>query len=117
MKFLANENFPQATVLALRQAGHDVLWVRTDLPGTDDDAVLQRAQAESRVLLTFDKDFGDLAFHWGLPAQCGIILFRILISSPQSVSQRVLAVIASQQDWRGWFVVVEETRIRMRPLP
>src|SRR5512145_1992939 len=101
MKFLANENFPQAAVLALRQAGHDVLWARTDFPGINDDDVLRRAQAEDRILLTFDKDFGDLAFHWGLPAQCGIVLFRISTPSPDVAIQRVVAAIASQQDWRG----------------
>jgi predicted nuclease of predicted toxin-antitoxin system len=101
MKFLANENFPQAAVLALRQGGHDVLWCRTDLPGVDDDDILRRAQAEDRVLLTFDKDFGDLAFHWGLPARCGVILFRIAIASPDAAAQRVIAAIAAQQDWSG----------------
>ncbi len=117
MKFLANENFPQAAVVALRQDGHDVLWARTDLPGTDDDDILRRAQAEDRVLLTFDKDFGDLAFHWGLPAQCGVILFRLSIPSPDVSAQRVVAAIATQQDWSGSFTVVEDARIRIRPLP
>jgi predicted nuclease of predicted toxin-antitoxin system len=56
MRFLANENFPRAAVEALRADGHDVSWIRTDAPGISDDAVLTRAHADGRVLLTFDKD-------------------------------------------------------------
>ncbi len=51
----------------LRHDGHDVAWVRTDAPGSTDQQVLARAVAEDRILLTFDKDFGDLAFRAGLP--------------------------------------------------
>ena len=76
MRFLANENFPLDAVEALRSAGHDVDWVRTDAPGSSDPQVLQRAVADERVLLTFDKDCGELAFHAGLPAPSGVVLFR-----------------------------------------
>ena len=77
MRILANENFPQAAVDALRQEGHDVLWVRTESPGISDRDVLSLAQLDARVVVTFNKDFGELAFRYGLPAECGIILFRI----------------------------------------
>ena len=59
MRILANENFPGDAVTALRQAGHDIAWVRVDAPGSTDVQVLQRADAESRILITFDKDFGE----------------------------------------------------------
>lgn len=58
MKLLANENYPLLAVVALRDVGHDVLWARTDMPGVMDDMILQRAQDEERLVLTFDKDFG-----------------------------------------------------------
>jgi predicted nuclease of predicted toxin-antitoxin system len=77
MHFLANENFPLDAVEALRQNGHDVAWIRVDSPGISDLEVLNRAQAENRILLTFDKDFGELAFRSKLPATTGIILFTI----------------------------------------
>lgn len=117
MRYLANENFPLAAVAALRQQGHDVLWARTDLPSADDDDILARAQSEDRILLTFDKDFGDLAYHWGLPSKCGIVLFRLSIPSPDIAAQRVLTALTAQADWSGVFAVVEDARIRMRPLP
>lgn len=117
MRLLANENFPEAAVTALRAAGHDVAWVRTDAAGSDDRTVLARALAEQRVLTTFDKDFGELAFRAGLPAGCGCVLFRISMASPEAVASRAVVVLGSRSDWAGHFCVVEESRVRMTPLP
>lgn len=60
MRFLASENVPGDAVARLRDAGHDVAWVREDAPGSRDEEVLARAISESRILRTFDKDFGEL---------------------------------------------------------
>ena len=117
MRILANENFPGEAVAALRQRGHDVAWVRTDAPGSSDWRVLQRAEAEDCVLLTFDKDFGELAFRAELPASCGIILFRISAPSSAHVARVAAAALESRADWAGHFAVVEDARIRMTPLP
>jgi predicted nuclease of predicted toxin-antitoxin system len=116
MRFLANENFPLDAVAALRQQGHDVAWIRTDSSGMADADVLHRAQVENRILLTFDKDFGELAFRAGLPASIGIILFRIQASSGILVAQKVVTAIALRDDWAGHFSVIENQRIRMREL-
>jgi predicted nuclease of predicted toxin-antitoxin system len=91
MQFLANENFPLDVVEALRSDGHDVAWIRTDAPGSKDPDILHRAVVENRVLLTFDKDFGDLAFQFGLPATCGIVLFRFRASSSATLAIMVVA--------------------------
>jgi predicted nuclease of predicted toxin-antitoxin system len=71
MRILANENFPALAIEALRAHGHDVVWMHTDAPGSKDRDVIQRAESENRVLLTFDKDFGELAFRLKLPASSG----------------------------------------------
>jgi predicted nuclease of predicted toxin-antitoxin system len=65
MRFLADENFPAATVRALQKAGHDVVWVMTTAPGTGDGDVVAWTAREGRILLTFDKDFGELARNAG----------------------------------------------------
>jgi predicted nuclease of predicted toxin-antitoxin system len=78
MRFLADENFPGDAVTALRTSGHDVLWFRTDAPGITDQDVLSRSLEDARVLLAFDKDFGELAWRSGLPASCSIVLQRVL---------------------------------------
>ena len=81
MRFLEGENFPGEAVRGLRAAGHDVAWVQEVAAGSKDKAVLQRAQDEERVLITFDKDFGELAFRRGLPASSGTILLRLAAPS------------------------------------
>ena len=117
MRILANENFPGDAVAALRQSGHDVAWVLADAPGSSDRQVLDRAQTENRVLVTFDKDFGELSFRGKLPSSCGIILFRISAPSPAYVARVAVAALGSRTDWVGHFAVVEDARIRMTPLP
>jgi len=117
MRILANENFPADAVSALRDHGHDVAWIRTDSPGITDKDVLDRAQREDRILITFDKDFGELAFRLKLPSISGIILFRISAPSSKQVAKTAVAALESRNDWRDHFAVVEDNRIRMTPLP
>jgi predicted nuclease of predicted toxin-antitoxin system len=117
MKLLADENFPRLAVEALRDAGHDVLWARTDMTGEQDDVILRRVQDEQRLVVTFDKDFGELAFRWGLSCMCGVILFRLETQSPEHIRDRIIDSMEDRTDWQGHFFVVEEWRIRVRPLP
>ena len=117
LRLLANENFPGTAVDALRVAGHDVVWIRTDAPGAKDPDILARALREGRILLTFDKDFGELAWHAHLPANCGIILFRVPMTGAPTIGARLAARIAERSDWAGHFSVIEPGRTRMRPLP
>jgi predicted nuclease of predicted toxin-antitoxin system len=116
MRLLADENFPGDAVSALIDAGYDLVWVRTANPGMADPDVLAWAQAEERVVLTFDKDFGELAFRVGLPSACGIILFRISAPSSDYVARTATAVLRSRSDWVGHFSVIDDKRIRMIPL-
>lgn len=116
MRFLANENFPGAAVRALESVGHDIVWVRTAAPGAGDPEVLARATRESRILLTFDKDFGELARASALPAGCGVVLFRIPMPRPSDVGRLLAELITARADWAGHFSVVEPGRVRMRVL-
>ncbi len=117
MRLLANENFPEVAVSALRERGHDVFWVRTEAPGSADRDILELAQREKRILVTFDKDFGELAFRFGLPASSGIILFRISMSSPDYVARVAVAALDGQIEWEDHFAVIEEHQIRLTRLP
>ena len=117
MRLLANENFPGDAIIALRDAGHDVVWIRTEAPGSSDGDVLARAQRENRILITFDKDFGELAFRAGLPASSGIVLFRISAPAAGHIAQVATAVFSDRSDWAGHFSVIDNRRIRMIPLP
>ncbi len=117
MRLLADQNIPRHTVDALRDEGHDVVWVQTACPGATDERLLEKATAEGRTILTFDKDFGELAFHEGLPASCGVILLRFTPSAPTTATDLVMRALRSRHEWTGRFAVVEETRVRTRPLP
>src|SRR2546423_1056645 len=75
-RFLANENAPREAVLAARAAGLDVTWMVELQPGAGDEIVLALAQREDRVLVTFDKDFGELVFRHGRAGSPGVILLR-----------------------------------------
>lgn len=84
--------------------------------GAADHEVLARAQIEDRLLLTFDKDFGELAYRSRLPASCGVVLFRLSGPDPETDNARALSALGSRIDWAGHFAVVEDDRIRLRAL-
>jgi len=117
VRLLANETVPSEIVQAVRAQGHDVVGIRTEAPESADSEVLARAQTEKRIVLTFDKDFGELAFRWGLSSTSSVILIRLRSPSLTHLQRTVLAAIDSRQDWAGMFSVVEAGRVRITPLP
>jgi predicted nuclease of predicted toxin-antitoxin system len=116
MRFIADENFPGEAVKKLDAAGHDVVWIRIAAPGSKDEDILAWAVRESRVLLTFDKDFGELAWGVGLPATSGVVLFRLPLPPAADVGSILAARVGERTDWAGHFSVIEPSRVRMRPL-
>ncbi len=113
---LRHENAPADCIVRLRQSGYDVLWIREVAPGSPDVSVINRAVAEDRLLITFDKDFGELVFQSGAKASRGIVLLRISQASASTVAERVAAVLASRDDWVRHFSIVDDFAIRMRRL-
>ena len=116
-RLLANENVPAAVVTALRADGHDVGWMAETAPGAPDEAVLAVALAETRVLLTFDKDFGELVFVHGIACP-GVILIRVALADEidrvafvSSVWSTVLSRLP------GSFLTISVAGVRARPLP
>ena len=117
MRILADENISGKLVEELRQRGHDVTWVRTDAPASSDEAIVEWACAEQRVILTSDKDFGELAFRHRLPTYCGVILLRLSNLPPHRYVSKAVSAIEGQSDWSGHFAVITDRRVRIRPLP
>ena len=116
MRFLANENFPGAAVTGLVTAGHNVVWIRTAAPSMADSDVLAWAARDERILLTFDKDFGELARRAMLPPTCGVVLLRVPMPKPGDAGQKLADMIMERDDWAGHFSVIEPGRTRMRAL-
>ena len=117
MRLLTNENVSGTVIRTLRERGHDVLSAKESMRSQPDEKLLARARTEGRVLVTHDKDFGELAFGSGLPAECGVIPLRLAGHSADADHRRALEAIESRDDWPGHFSVVTDDRIRMRPLP
>ena len=117
MLLLADENFPRPTVEALLGDGHDVVWVRTMAPGCKDPALLEKAEAEGRLLLTLDKDFWQIARQRPQPILlCGVILFRVHPAIPEKLTPLARqALRAVGEGWRGHISIVTADQIQMIP--
>jgi predicted nuclease of predicted toxin-antitoxin system len=92
VRFLADESCDFSVVRALRAAGHDVLAVADSWGGASDSEVIERARADQRILLTEDKDFGQLVFA-ALAGSAGVILIRYPSSSRERLPQSVVQVV------------------------
>lgn len=117
MKFFVDENLPRIIVEWLRAGGHDVVSAAESSPGETDTAWAELAFRDQRILLTQDKDFGALIYRNGL-ATHGVVLLRL----DEFVAAEILARF--QEVWSvievnptGRFIVVTETRVRVRLLP
>ena len=76
MRLLADENIHADLVVWLRAQKHDVVYAAEFLQQTEDSSLLLLAEAQQRVVITDDKDFGELVFHRHLPTS-GVILLRL----------------------------------------
>lgn len=117
MRFLANENFPLASVNQMRRAGHDIAATVEDSPGAKDPEVLARAVREGRVVLTFDRDYGELIYRLGLPRPAGVVYFRFDPVAPEEPAEHLLRLlIVTDVSLEGRFTVAERGHLRQRPL-
>jgi predicted nuclease of predicted toxin-antitoxin system len=117
MRFLADESCDFAVVHALRTAGHDVIAVSDFARGAEDTAVVDVARSQRRILLTEDKDFGQLVFA-AARASTGVILIRWPVAARGVLGAAVVGVVASHGDaLTESFVVVEPGRIRISRSP
>ncbi len=116
-KFLADENVPADAVEAARKAGYDLAWIRETSPSANDSAVLAMSLADGRVLVTFDKDFGEMAFRHGKTATCGVVLLRPRLRAPDYLARFMVAVLGQAVTWEGNFAVAKEGNLRVVPLP
>ena len=116
MKLLADENVPLRTVLALRRSGEDVLAVAEVSPGAGDEDVLRLGRTQGRVIVTFDRDYGELVFRQRLMPPAGVLYLRFVPASPEELAARVIELNASGVQLEGWFTTVSGNGIRQRPI-
>jgi predicted nuclease of predicted toxin-antitoxin system len=114
--WLADECVAASLVETLRSSGHDVVYIAETAAGFSDADVIALAAREARLLLTEDKDFGDLVFRRGRPVP-GIVLMRVGSENAKLQALRLAAAISEYGERLfGQYVVVEEARFRARPL-
>lgn len=117
MRFLADESCDFAVVRALRTAGYDVLAVSEISPRAEDAEVMNLAFRGERVLLTEDKDFGQLVFAQGQGTR-GVIFLRYPASARREISKDVVRLVKQgEEELMGCFVVVQPGRVRISQTP
>jgi len=114
MRLLADENFPSSIVAVLRKDGHDVFWALTDCSGCKDTAPLDLAEKESRILLTLDKAFWQIALQRRIPLKNrGVVLFRTHPATAKSVGLLVNGFLEANRQWAGHISIIGEQGIQM----
>ncbi len=117
MNFLADESCAGPVIHALREAGYDVLAIAEVEAGATDEHVLDRALAERRVLVTEDRDFGNLVYAHGR-SSAGVILLRFHNRARQAKPATLVeAVAVLGSRLQNAFTVVEPGRVRISPVP
>lgn len=118
IRVLADENLPRASVASLRTAGHNVRSIAEEMSGSSDREVLALARSDRRLLLTFDRDFGELIYRHGEPAPPGVIYFRFLPVDPDEPA-RIFGALLKRPEilLEGRLTVVTRDQVRQRPLP
>jgi predicted nuclease of predicted toxin-antitoxin system len=118
IRFLANENVPLASVRRLREAGHEVVAIAEISFGANDISVLDRAAREDRILITFDRDYGELIYRRHLPSPRGVVYLRFVPETPEEAATVISALLEIPGiRLEGRYTVVDRQRIRQRPLP
>ena len=113
MKFLLDQNFDRRLVQPLRQSGHDLKVVAVDYPsGLRDEEVLSLAVSEDRIILTNDRDFGELAVKELLP-HAGIIYLRMRWTTAAAKWDRLSQVLTEYSGDLDRFLVVTDSAVRI----
>jgi predicted nuclease of predicted toxin-antitoxin system len=114
MNLLADESVDGPVVERLRHEGHQVVYVAELAPGITDDEVLRQANDRGALLVTADKDFGELVFRQGR-VHTGVVLLRLTGLPLGAMAETVAAVFRDRgAELLGAFSVVSASAVRIR---
>lgn len=117
IRLLLNENIPLASAKLLREAGFDVVSILEDSPGISDRKIMERANQEGRIVVTFDRDYGELIYRRHLPAPSGVLYLRFTPLAPEEPAEYVLCLLKDKNiSLASRFTVADRAQIRQRPL-
>jgi predicted nuclease of predicted toxin-antitoxin system len=114
MKFLLDQSTDARLLPFLKHRGHDVTRIGSDYPaGLPDEAVLALARNKKRILITDDRDFGELVFRLKLP-HAGVLFLRLGTYAPlQLKTDRLSFVLTKYADQLDQFLVVTKDTVRI----
>jgi predicted nuclease of predicted toxin-antitoxin system len=116
VRLVADENCDFSVVIDLRLAGYDVVSIAEKMAGADDETVIEFARSERRLLITEDKDFGQLVFA-AAKQNSGVILIRYPASARSALNVAVLKLISDNgEDLYSRFAVLEPGHTRVTQL-
>ncbi|PKP60851.1 MAG: hypothetical protein CVT88_01865 [Candidatus Altiarchaeales archaeon HGW-Altiarchaeales-1] len=117
LKFLADENIAKSLVRALRQNGYDVKDIKEEkLIGISDKEVINKAKEQDRIIITHDKDFGNL-LNYPLQSHCGVILIRYMNQSPSYIIPKLIPLLDTLKNKvKGSITIVTDDLVRIENL-
>lgn len=113
MRFLVDECTGKKFANLLGKKGYDVLFVGDITHSASDEEIIRKAEEDDRILITDDKDFGELVFRLGKPAK-GVILLRIGVNPEKRL--RALIKLLKKYKLKGKFIVLKEDSVRIRTI-
>jgi predicted nuclease of predicted toxin-antitoxin system len=114
MRFLV-ENFPLPSINILTDFNYEVDSISKISPGVSDVEVIKRAQKTNAIILTFDKDYGELIFRYSIDLPPAVIFFRFKGNDPSFAGTILRELIVNQGlDLRNAFTVIEKDSVRQR---
>lgn len=117
MKFLADENFPFDSISLLSANEYEIRKAAINFQGKPDNFILKEASLADEIILTFDKDFGELIFKTLMKNCSGVILFRLEHYLPVTPGEMLLKFLQEKQiDFKNNLTVIDENKIRQRPI-
>ena len=112
-RFIADEGIEKVIVIALRER-YDVVYIAAVAQGADDDYILELAEKENRILITLDKDFGELVFRLN-QVHAGVILCRLQgLSNEEKATLVTMTIDKYHMQLIQSFTVIQPRNIRIR---
>ena len=115
MRFLANENFPFPSLQLLRKAGFEIISISESFPGISDPEVIEKAISYNAIILTFDKDYGELIYKYKRQAPPAVVFFRFKGEQPDAAGKILLDIMKIKEFvLENNFTVIERDSLRQR---
>lgn len=113
MKFLLDENISETVSRGLRDAGYSVVHILdVGYEGRSDEDIMEFAQREKRIIVTHDKDFGNLV-RFPVRTHAGVILIRLRNQSPRNTLIYLSRLLRMGENLSGKLVIIREGEYRI----